>query len=379
MEKRITLLASDESTAPLYRVRLLAHMLALRHEVEVVGFHFDPKKLDPLAPRDFPYIALEGRDLPFFLEDARRMRQLLRGGIVYAMKPRPSSLGLALWHKQKTGVPVAVDVDDDELSMIPPYSKHPLKNLLFSLPKLHQPNCFAYTSLLDPFIRGADQVTVVSEHFRKRYGGDIVPQYVDTERFHPAKYDRNRIRMEDDLGDKPAIAFVGIAQPNKGVGEILDAMDALKGAWRLWIIGPKTPYAYQLAARDRRVILFGTQPPEKAPRFLAAADLVVLPQRRGPHSDGQMPIKLFEAMAMGKPIVATALADIPRILDGCGVVVPPEDPRALQEALVQLEEEPDWAFRLGRRARMRCESRYSWDVGAQHLETLFAPLFGGAR
>jgi glycosyltransferase involved in cell wall biosynthesis len=263
--------------------------------------------------------------------------------------------------------------------MISPFSKYRLKNFLYGLPKLGQPNCFAYTLLLDAFVRKADAVTVVSERFRKKYGGELIYQYVDTATFDPSLFDRDGIRREEGLGDVFSIAFVGIALPNKGVENILKAMDGLSKKCRLWIIGPKTEYARELAARDGRVDLFGTRSPCEVPRFLAAADLVVLPQRKGPHSDGQMPIKLFEAMAMAKPIVATSLADIPKILSGCGLVVPPDDIVSLREALHLLAMAPDLAGKLGALARNRCLSEYSWERGLEKISGIFDPLIEKRR
>lgn len=341
------------------------------YRVEVVGFHFGA--LDPKAPRDFPYQALQAHPWPDFRNDAHTLREWLRGRVIYAMKPRPTSYGLALWHRLKTQVPVVVDIDDNELSMIPPYSKYALKNFVYGLPKLQEPNGFAYTWALDGQIHQANAITVVSRHFQRRYGGTLIPQYVDTDCFDPARYDAAEIRRAEGLGNDPAIAFVGIAQPNKGVAEVLKAMEQLTSDWKLWIVGPKTPYALELALNPR-VRLVGTQPPEKAPAFLAAANMVVLPQVKGPHSDGQMPIKLFEAMAMAKPIVATGLADIPEVLNGCGIVATPGDIDTLAKAMQALEENPELGKSLGEKARIRCEREFSWNHGIQVLRGIFDPL-----
>src|SRR5690606_5775646 len=115
---KISLIASDESTAPLYRVRLLARALARRFEVEVLGYHFEPSGLDPLAPRDFPYRAQTARALPGFLDDARALAEQVSGDVIYAMKPRPTSFGTALLAARKRGLPVLVDLDDWEPFMV---------------------------------------------------------------------------------------------------------------------------------------------------------------------------------------------------------------------------------------------------------------------
>lgn len=378
---KITLIASDESSAPLYRVRLLARVLSRRFEVEVLGFHFRPDALDPLAPRDFPYRGIPARPWPAFLQDARTLASKVSGDLIYAMKPRPSSFGLALALRAIKHLPVVVDVDDWEPYMVAPYSKHALKNALYGLPRLHEPNNYWATWTMDKLVGMADAVTTVSSHFQRQYGGVLAPQYVDTQRFDPAGYDREALRAQHGLTAYKVAVFAGIAQPNKGVGEIREALALLgdRHPWRLAIVGPITPYAQALADADERVVLFGTQPPEATPAFLRMADVVALPQRCEPASAGQMPMKLYEAMAMACPVVSTAVSDIPGLLAGCGVVVPPRDPEALSRAIASLWEEPSRADALGEAARRRIRDRFSYEAGAASLGCLFGAVEARAR
>jgi glycosyltransferase involved in cell wall biosynthesis len=81
---------------------------------------------------------------------------------------------------------------------------------------------------------------------------------------------------------------------------------------------------------------------------------------------------LLEAMACGRPVLATPLvgmaADLERM--GAGVVVPPNDPAALAAALRSLEGLPE----MGRRARRLVEERYTWERAADDYERLFAEV-----
>lgn len=366
---KITLIAPDERIAPLYRIRLLAKLLARRFEdVEVLGFTSGPETPDANAPRDFAYRAFPLRAGRAAAGDLAALRAAIRGDVVYAMKPRPSSYGVALAHRAATGVPVVLDVDDAELAMIAPYSKYPLKNMLFALPHLADPNNYLATWALARRLSEADGLTVVSTFFQRAHGGTLAPQYVDTALYDPARFDRAALRAELGLGDTRALVFAGVAHPGKGVGEIVEALALLGEAappWRLLLVGPKTDYARALAERDPRVTLVGLRPPSETPRYLALADVVALPQRPAAVAMGQMPIKLFEAMAMACPIVSTAMADIPTVLEGCGRVVPPGDRRALALALGEVLEDPGAARRMGWAARERVLARFSWEVGAR--------------
>jgi glycosyltransferase involved in cell wall biosynthesis len=89
------------------------------------------------------------------------------------------------------------------------------------------------------------------------------------------------------------------------------------------------------------------------PRLIAAADVVAIPQLDTEASQFQMPMKVYDAMAMAAPIVASAISDLPQLLDGCGRLVPPGDVDALAEALRGLLKEPTEARALGRRARAK--------------------------
>lgn len=366
---KITLLASDEATAPLYRVRMLARILARYCDVEVLGFQFHPEGVDPEAPRDFPYLGVVAHPGRRFYQDARFLAQQVSGDLLYAMKPRFTSFGLAMALRSQRHLPVVVDVDDAELAMVSPYSRHALKNAWHALGRLRDPNNYLLTWGMDQFVRAADGVTTVSRHFQRKYGGIRVPQFVDTAIFDPARYDPQALREALGLQPYKLCVFLGIAQPNKGVGDILAAFQSLgdRSDWRLLIIGPQTPYGRQLAESDPRVVLLGTCKPKDAPAYLALADLVVLPQRDEPASIGQMPMKLYEAMAMACPVISTRVADIPEVLSGCGRIVSPGNQQALGRAISWMIDHPEEARGFGKAARCRILSEFSYDRGAELL------------
>jgi glycosyltransferase involved in cell wall biosynthesis len=76
---------------------------------------------------------------------------------------------------------------------------------------------------------------------------------------------------------------------------------------------------------------------------------------------------VLDAMALGKPVVATPVGALPDMLQSepeerCGVLVPVGDARALREAIETLLERPEWARELGRRGKRRVERAYSPEV-----------------
>lgn len=99
-----------------------------------------------------------------------------------------------------------------------------------------------------------------------------------------------------------------------------------------------------------------TGPRNDMPEMLAITDIVTLPT----WWEG-LPVSLTEAMAMGKPVVASSVGGIPEIIDDhvTGVLIPPRDATALAEALLELLTSPDMAKRLGQAGQARVRKEFS--------------------
>jgi glycosyltransferase involved in cell wall biosynthesis len=174
--------------------------------------------------------------------------------------------------------------------------------------------------------------------------------------------------------------FLGTPRAYKGVDDLIGAVGALGGQTTLAVVGvdPGSPMARQWASAPF-VRVVGEIPFEDVPRWLVAADVVAVPQRATSDTLGQVPAKLFDAMALARPIVSTEVSMIPEILEGCGLVVAPGDSRALASALRHLLEDGETARALGRRARARCEAVYSFRAARARLFPLIESLLDHAR
>lgn len=107
--------------------------------------------------------------------------------------------------------------------------------------------------------------------------------------------------------------------------------------------------------------------------LLAAADAVVLPSRW----EG-MPLVLLEALARGRPVVASAVGGVPEVVtDGVHArLVPPDDARALAEALEDFHRRPDPALRLGRHAAARVRESFTWPRVVEAFESVYDEVLG---
>jgi glycosyltransferase involved in cell wall biosynthesis len=166
----------------------------------------------------------------------------------------------------------------------------------------------------------------------------------------------------------------GFHDPVKGGEVLLDALPAILAAHpevQVTIAGPGDPPA-RLAAVNGSAQWLGWLDAEAKARALREADIFLLPST----SEG-LPVALLEAMAYGKPIVATRVGGIPDVLaDGSeGVLVPPGDVPALAEAVTTLVGDPDRAWSLGRAAKARV-AELGPDTIAKRLDLVYQEVIG---
>jgi glycosyltransferase involved in cell wall biosynthesis len=358
---KISILAFDLSDNATGRADLLARLLKPRWEVEVVGPHFGETVWRPALGGAVTYRALAvggARRYPRFAGLWRDLLARADGDLLYASKPRPTSFGTALLARRGRRRPLLLDIDDWEVGF---FRRAGAWGTLGRALNLGNPNGLPWTWLMERLVGSADAITVASRFLQRRFGGTLIPHVRDTEAWDPARYDRAQARARLGLGAERVVMFLGTPRGHKGVDDLVEAVGALGGGVRLVLIGadPDGEAPRRWAARAW-VQVVGEIAFDDVPSYLVAADAVAVPQRATTDTVGQVPAKIFDAMALARPIVSTAVSMIPEILEGCGVMVPPGDVVALSAALRRLLDDPASAAELGRRARARCQERYSF-------------------
>jgi teichuronic acid biosynthesis glycosyltransferase TuaC len=222
------------------------------------------------------------------------------------------------------GVPCVIKLHGSDMNVVA-HLPGPRRRLLWALPR-------------------ASRVVAVSRQLAERAlelgvrpeRVDVVPNGIDRDVFRPS--DRAQARRALGLPDAaPIVLYVGHLKEEKGALDLIRAFgsvgDRLQGA-RLVMVGDgAAESACRALATELGVSVdfAGAQPHETIPTWLAAADTLALPS----WNEG-MPNVVVEALACGRPVVATAVGGIPDVLDSLsGILVPPREPRALGEALVQ--------------------------------------------
>jgi glycosyltransferase involved in cell wall biosynthesis len=231
-------------------------------------------------------------------------------------------------------------------------------------------------------LRAADLVVVVSDALREqlltrgvaRERILVNPNGVDPARFAPTD-GATDLRERLGLSSGVVVAFSGTFGVWHGIPILVEAIPrvlAERPHARFLLLGdgPMRDLVEPLVDSER-VVAPGLVPHAEVPLYLAAADVLVSPHSR--QADGGeffgSPTKLFEYMATGRPIVASAVGQIADVLkDGAtALLIPPDDPGTLAAAIVRLIDDPCLRVRLAQAAREQAIACHTWRQNAQRL------------
>lgn len=356
----------------------------LGYEVEILGFLFG-KELYKAIPPEAKIHTIAGSNYPNFIQSIRKILKLIDGDIIYAIKPQPASFGVALLKKLYSKKPVILDIDDWELSWhggdkwhYRPQLKQLAKDLLKKDGALRLPHHPLYLKLMENLVSKANAVTVHTSFLQQRFGGISVPNGKDTLLFDPARYNPEESRSRYGLSEYRVLMFPGAPRPYKGLEDVLIALDKINQPdLKLVIVGgsPYDNYDEQLQQQwGRWIIKLPNYPADVMPDVVAAAHIIVVPQRDTPETRAQFPLKLTDGMAMAKPVLSTRVGDIPDILGDTGYLVEPACPEQIAEQIQSIFQNLDLANARGMKARQRCIDKYSIEAMASTLKSVITRL-----
>lgn len=182
----------------------------------------------------------------------------------------------------------------------------------------------------------------------------------------------HRITPQPESPGAPVVTFVGTLKPWHGVDVLLRARAQAHKDWKLRIIGDG-PMRAELDDLARSlgidVDFRGAVAPDAIPQHMAGTAIGVAPYPAMDTDSDQYfsPLKVYEYMAAGLPVVASRVGQLPEIMGESAYLVPPSDPEALAEALDALVANPVERARVGSDNRRQAEREHSWTGTVDHI------------
>jgi colanic acid biosynthesis glycosyl transferase WcaI len=211
----------------------------------------------------------------------------------------------------------------------------------------------------------------------------VIPNFVDTDWIRPGPVE-NAYRREHDLVGRQVVMYAGNVGLSQSLDMVLDTARRFVDERPEVVVvinggGAARPDLERGAAGLPNVRFVDMQPKDRLPEVLAAADVHVVPLKRG-LAWSSVPSKLYSILAAGRPLVASVDpgTEVERTLEraGAGLAVPPEDGEAFAAALGRLLDDVDLASAMGERGRRFVEGWASPAAVAEAYEELFAELRG---
>ena len=331
---------------------------------------------------DIPVKKFTWKRYPAFSCVSQNILEAIDGDVILASKLMPTSFGIGLKKKHSSGKPLIVDIDDWELGF---FYHSGIMGRVGRFLNFSNPNGLPYVWRMERLVEKADAVSVSNRFLQNKFGGTLLPHCRDTSDLDPQKFNPNMIKEKIGLAGNKILMFLGTPRPHKGIHDLLTALKLIDDPdLRLAVIGVENEQEFTQGIDDLlrdRVVVFPKIPFDKLPEYLSAADILAVPQRKTSDSIGQMPAKIYDAMAMAKPIVATCVSDIPEVLGDSGYLVDPGEPSQLASAIQYILSHPDEAHGKALAARERCRQMYdikNLESGLQELVAQVTATQGGA-
>jgi len=209
---------------------------------------------------------------------------------------------------------------------------------------------------------------------------DVIPMGVDIERFS-SKTDGSGIRSKFSAHGK-VVLFLGRLVEKKGVGYLIEAMpDVVKNfAEAKLLICGDGPLRDELEKQvsevgiSENVVFVGAVSNKETPSYYAACDVFVLPSIVGSKGDTEgLGVVLLEAMASGKPVIASNVGGIIDVIkDGeTGLLVEQKNPKKLAEAINIILQNEKLASEITGKSEQRIKSEFSWEIIARKFKNIY--------
>ena len=187
------------------------------------------------------------------------------------------------------------------------------------------------------------------------------------------------IRTGLDLGESPVVVYTGTLEPYQGIDLLVEASRSVIQQMpqvRFVMVGGTAAQVAELRRHADRVGAghafrwVPPVPPDEVPRYLQLADVLVTPRARGTNT----PLKIYQYLRAGRPIVATAIRSHTQVLDASLAELVAPEPVALADGLVRVLRDTAYAMRLAEAGARAASDRYSEQRYLEKLDDLLGRL-----
>jgi glycosyltransferase involved in cell wall biosynthesis len=302
----------------------LAEAMADRTQVELAGFRFFDEPIFPPYAEATPAFRTTfraGRSFPAWTGELSQTVATLRGDVLYAVKPRLPSLGVALLANYHFGKPIVLEANDLESVVTSPKAGQQAEAVRLAEvnpadPELLNPYGSLWTAIMEGLAGEIPLRVTHNGNLDEHFGGGafFIRNPKDETHFDPDRHDRDAVRKRLGFGPSDrVILFGGMVRRHKGVFELLELLERAGPSYRLLIVGSRsTPDQAALAkhAGDRIRIIEPVDRNGMAAINLASDAVVLWLNPDVPASYYQMPYKLTDALAMKVPVLANDIGDL---------------------------------------------------------------------
>jgi glycosyltransferase involved in cell wall biosynthesis len=238
-------------------------------------------------------------------------------------------------------------------------------------------------------IRHADLVLSINEGLREytiRMGAqrektEVIRAGIDLERYDPSSVSGKDIRKQYGIADDDVVLFfMGWLYHFSGLKEVAQELAKVKEQYpkiKLFVVGDGDAYddlkkIREIYHLEQQMILAGKQPYDLIPEFIASSDICLLPAYDNEIMHDIVPIKMYEYMAMGKPVIATKLYGVMKEFGDENGVVYTDQPKEVMNRAIELMN--SGSMRVDGRTGRRFVNKCSWDQIADVFDNTLKEL-----
>jgi len=280
----------------------------------------------------------------------------------------PELLPVGILLKLFTKAGIIYDVHED-------YSKLMLEKQWIAGSLLKKVMAFLFNIFERVSVRLLDKVIVVTPEIARKFPEiktEIVRNFVSLDVI-------DSITPVKSECDKAVIIYMGSLEKNRGIREIIQAVDLLDGAAELWLLGQWDTPELQKECKNTKgwdyTRYFGNKKPEEAYSYLKAADIGLHCVNLNDYYLQGLPTKVFEYAACSKPAIISYSPYWEKLFGEFVLFVDPRSPEDIAEKMLKLLNNKDLRSQLGDRARAFVEKKHNWETERIKLYAVYKSVF----